>query len=69
MDSQLDIKTLVYLFIFGNLFILLLITNYRRSAPKDRASTLFIRSKGGAAALLVFIIIMGSYPPRFIHST
>lgn len=46
MGSQLDIQTLVYLFIFGNLFILLLITNYRRNATKDTASTLFIRSKG-----------------------
>jgi diguanylate cyclase (GGDEF)-like protein len=45
MGSQIDIKTLIYLFIFGNLFILLLITNYRSTATRDTASTLFIRSK------------------------
>lgn len=45
MNFQLDIRTLVYLFIFGNLFILLLITNYRSNASKDIASIRFIRSK------------------------
>ncbi|WP_339319225.1 diguanylate cyclase [Paenibacillus sp. FSL R10-2734] len=45
MGFQLDIKTLVYVFIFGNLFILLLITNYRSNVKRDTASTLFIRAK------------------------
>ncbi|MEK4881743.1 MULTISPECIES: GGDEF domain-containing protein [Paenibacillus] len=62
MDSQLDIKTLVYLFIFGNLFILLLITNYRRGAPKDRASTLFIRSKAVQLLFWCSLLLWGHIP-------
>lgn len=62
MDSQLDIKTLVYLFIFGNLFILVLITNYRRSAPKDRASTLFIRSKAVQLLFWCSLLLWGHIP-------
>ncbi|WP_052380715.1 GGDEF domain-containing protein [Paenibacillus camerounensis] len=45
MDFQLDIGTLLYLFIFGNLFTGLLITFYRFHSPKDMASALFIGSK------------------------
>jgi diguanylate cyclase (GGDEF)-like protein len=45
MDFQLDIGTLLFLFIFGNLFTGLLITFYRFHFPKDIASTLFITAK------------------------
>lgn len=45
MEFQLDIKTLVYLFILGNLFTGLLITFYRFHSPKDMASALFIGGK------------------------
>ncbi len=45
MEFQLDIRTLVYLFIFGNLFTGLLITFYRLHSPKDTASALFIGGK------------------------
>lgn len=45
MDFQLDIKTLLYLFIFGNLITGLLITFYRFHSPKDMASGLFITGK------------------------
>ncbi|WP_151736510.1 GGDEF domain-containing protein ['Paenibacillus yunnanensis' Narsing Rao et al. 2020] len=45
MDFQLDIPTLLYLFIFGNLFIALLITFYRYHFTKDIASGTFIAAK------------------------
>jgi diguanylate cyclase (GGDEF)-like protein len=45
MNFQLDIKTLLYLFILGNFFIALLITFYRFHFSKDIASTLFIAAK------------------------
>ncbi|MBW4084727.1 GGDEF domain-containing protein [Paenibacillus sp. S150] len=45
MAFQLDIRTLVYLFIFGNLFTALLISYYRLHFPRDTASTLFIAAK------------------------
>lgn len=45
MDFQLDIMTLLHLFIFGNFFTVLLITFYRYPFPKDKASLLFITSK------------------------
>lgn len=65
MGSQLDIQTLVYLFIFGNLFILLLTTNYRRNAAKDVSSTLFIRSKG-VQFLFWCSFLLWDYVPRAI---
>ena len=45
MDFQLDIETLLFLFIFGNLFTGLLITFYRFHFPKEIASKLFIAAK------------------------
>ncbi|WNS43581.1 GGDEF domain-containing protein [Paenibacillus sp. MMS20-IR301] len=45
MDVQLDIETLLYLFILGNLFSALLITFYRYHFSKDTGSILFIISK------------------------
>lgn len=45
MGFQPDIKTMIYLFIFGNIFTLLLITTYRISAARETASTFFIGSK------------------------
>jgi diguanylate cyclase (GGDEF)-like protein len=45
MDFQLDIQTLLYLFILGNLFIALLITFYRFHFSKDIASAAFIAAK------------------------
>lgn len=45
MSLQLDIHSLLYLFIFGNLFISLMITFYRFHFPRDRASVVFIAAK------------------------
>lgn len=45
MEFQLDIQTLLYLFILGNLFIALLITFYRFHFSKDIASAAFIAAK------------------------
>lgn len=45
MSFQLDIKTLLYLFILGNLFTGLMITFYRYHFTKDIASALYIASK------------------------
>ncbi|UQZ33096.1 hypothetical protein C2I18_05695 [Paenibacillus sp. PK3_47] len=45
MGFQLDIRTLLYLFITGNLFIALLITFYRVHFSKDIASVAFIAAK------------------------
>ncbi|AIQ43259.1 GGDEF domain-containing protein [Paenibacillus sp. FSL R7-0297] len=45
MSFQLDINTLLYLFILGNLFSGLLITFYRYHFAKDTASVLFITAK------------------------
>lgn len=63
MSSLLEIRTLIYLFIFGNLFILLLIINYRSTAVKDTASTLFIRSKE-VQLLFWCSILMWDYLPH-----
>ncbi|OKP87609.1 GGDEF domain-containing protein [Paenibacillus sp. P32E] len=45
MAVQLDIRTLLYLFIFGNLFTALLTSFYRLHSSRDKASTLFIAAK------------------------
>lgn len=65
MNFQLDITTLLYLFIFGNLFIALLVTFYRFYFPKDIASCVFIAAKW-VQVLYWSSILLWDVIPRFI---
>ncbi|MEK5026405.1 GGDEF domain-containing protein [Paenibacillus sp. FSL M7-1046] len=65
MNFQLDITTLLYLFIFGNLFIALLVTFYRFYFPKDIASCVFIAAKW-VHVLYWSSILLWDVIPRFI---
>lgn len=65
MDDELDIGTLLYLFILGNLFIALLITFYRCQFPRDMASSLFIAAKW-VQLLFWSSILLWDFAPHFI---
>lgn len=65
MDFQFDIQTMIYLFIFGNLFIALLITAYRFHSHKDIATTMFIQSKW-LQVLYWCSILIWDYVPHFL---
>lgn len=65
MNYELDIVTLLHLFIFGNFFIALLITFYRFQFPKDMASSIFIAAKW--VQLLYWLsILLWDYAPHYI---
>lgn len=69
MGLKLDINTLVYIFIFGNLFILLLITNYRSGANKDMASTMFVWAKTAQLFFWSLFLFWINYMPIDIYIT
>ncbi|WP_162551123.1 GGDEF domain-containing protein [Paenibacillus tepidiphilus] len=62
MDFQLDIRTLLYLFIFGNLFIALLITFYRYHFTRDIASGTFIAAKWLQVACWCSMLLWDAMP-------
>lgn len=62
MSFQLDIKTLLYLFILGNFFTALLITFYRYHFSKDIASVLFIAAKWVQVVYWSSILLWGHIP-------
>lgn len=64
MGFQLDIKSLLYLFILGNLFSGLMITFYRYHFPKDIASSLFIASKWIQVVFWSSILLWDYIPHR-----
>ncbi|MEK3879510.1 GGDEF domain-containing protein [Paenibacillus sp. FSL M7-0420] len=64
MSFQLDIKSLLYLFILGNLFSGLMITFYRYHFPKDIASSLFIASKWIQVTFWSSILLWDYLPHR-----
>ncbi|WP_410514305.1 GGDEF domain-containing protein [Paenibacillus sp. BR2-3] len=65
MNFAFDIRTLLILLIFGNVFIVMLITAYRIGYPKDTATTLFEASKWLQSASWV-VLLQFDHAPRWI---
>jgi len=63
MSFAIDIKTLLFSLIFGNIFIVLLISAYRIRYPKDSASTLFVISKWLQTAAWIGLLFYDTLPP------